>query len=96
MTSLTRWDRAAAVRALADGRRLPAITALPANLPSVGALFDFMRDAELRFATLRMRIIETGLTTRGDQRMRHPRLAEAVARVSARKPVVAATTARRR
>jgi outer membrane lipoprotein-sorting protein len=67
MTSIRRWDRAAAVRALADGRRLPAVAALSADLPSVAALFDFMRDAELRFATLRMRIVETALTTRGDE-----------------------------
>jgi outer membrane lipoprotein-sorting protein len=67
MTSIRPWDRAAAVRALSDGRRLPAVVALPSALPSVAELFDFMRDAELRFATLRMRIVETGLTTRGDE-----------------------------
>lgn len=67
MTSMKVWDRAANVRALANGLRLPAIVALPSDLPSVAALFDFMRDAELRFATLRMRIVETGLTTRGNE-----------------------------
>ena len=67
MTSIKPWDRAAGIRALSDGRRLPAIVALPDDLPSVAALFDFMRDAELRFFTLRMRIVETGMTTRGNE-----------------------------
>ena len=62
-----------------DGRRLPAVAALPAGLPSVSDLFDFMRDAELRFATLRMRIVERDATAprRGRDRssdvlLRHP------------------------
>lgn len=63
MTSTRLWDRAAALPALADGRRLPEIVSLPAHLPTVGELFDFMRDAELRFATLRMRIVERAQTT---------------------------------
>lgn len=67
MTSMRLWDRAAIVPALADGRRLPAVIALPTGLPSVGELFDFMRDAELRFATLRMRILERTRTARGDE-----------------------------
>jgi outer membrane lipoprotein-sorting protein len=67
MTSIRLWDRAAAVHALSDGRRLPAVVTLPSALPSAAELFDFMRDAELRFATLRMRIVETGLTTRGHE-----------------------------
>ena len=78
MTSTRLWDRAAALPALADGRRLPEIVALPAHLPTVGELFDFMRDAELRFATLRMRIVERARTTAGDASttleiaLRHP------------------------
>jgi len=78
MTSSRAWDRAAAMPALPDGRRLPAVVALPATLPSVAELFDFMRDAELRFATLRMRIVEQAHTTRGeasttlDVTVRHP------------------------
>lgn len=67
MTSTRLWDRAAALPALADGRRLPEIVSLPADLPTVGELFDFMRDAELRFATLRMRIIERTQTARGEE-----------------------------
>lgn len=78
MTSSRLWDRAAATPALADGRRLPAVVALPGGLPSVDELFDFMRDAELRFATLRMRIVERAQTTRGEESttlevtVRHP------------------------
>lgn len=78
MTSSRLWDRAAAPPALADGRRLPEVVALPHGLPSVGELFDFMRDAELRFATLRMRIVERAQTTRGEESttlevaLRHP------------------------
>lgn len=66
MTSSRLWDRAAALTAPTDGRRLPEIATLPAGLPSVDALFDFMRDAELRFATLRMRIVDRAHTSRGE------------------------------
>jgi outer membrane lipoprotein-sorting protein len=77
MTSTRLWDRAA-VPVPTDGRRLPEVAALPAGLPSVDGLFDFMRDAELRFATLRMRIVERTITARGedaieiDVALRHP------------------------
>ena len=59
------WDRAALVP-VGKGRRMPDIVALPAGLPSVADLFEFMRDAELRFGTLRMRIEERTLTARGE------------------------------
>jgi hypothetical protein len=78
MTASRSWDRAAALPVPIDQRRLPEIAALAAGLPSVPALFDFMRDAELRFATLRMRIVETAQTARGevsttlDVVVRHP------------------------
>jgi len=78
MTSTRLWDRAAAIPATIDGRRRPEVTALPAGLPSVAELFDFMRDAETRFATLRMRIVERAWTARGedvttiDVLLRHP------------------------
>ena len=71
------WDRAAGLVAV-DGRRFPAKAALPPGLPTVGELFDFMRDAELRFETLRMRIVEVSQTARGEQavetvvQIRHP------------------------
>lgn len=78
MTDTRLWDRAAAVPAVRDGRRLPQIVALPDDHPSVAALFDFMRDAESRFATLRMRLVERSWTARGEEvatvdvMLRHP------------------------
>jgi len=71
------WDRAALVPVDAAGR-FPEILVLPATLPTVAELFTFMRDAELRFRTLRMRIEERTLTARGetlvemDVAIRHP------------------------
>ena len=78
MTSTRLWDRAAALPDLVDGRRFPEVAALPAGLPTVPQLFDFMRDAEMRFAALRMRIEERTQTSRGDHlvtvdvAIRHP------------------------
>jgi hypothetical protein len=79
MTSTRLWDRAAAVPARAGGRRRPELVALRADgLPTVAELFTFMRDAELRFQTLRLRIEELTHTTRGphlvaiDLLLRHP------------------------
>jgi hypothetical protein len=66
MTSTRLWDRAALVPVPDDGRRLPATVALPPEMPTVAELFTFMRDAELRFATLRMRIVERTFTARGE------------------------------
>lgn len=60
------WDRAALVPAAA-GRRSPAVVALPPELPTVAQLFEFMRDAELRFETLLMRIEERTFAARGEQ-----------------------------
>ena len=78
MTSTRLWDRAAAIVAMPDGRRRPSVVALPGVLPTVEELFEFMRDAELRFVTLRMRIVERAQTARGEDRVtlevaiRHP------------------------
>lgn len=78
MTDTRLWDRAAAVPAPIDGRRFPAVAALPVGLPSVDELFEFMRDAESRFGTLRLRIVEHAATARGesatqlDVMLRHP------------------------
>lgn len=78
MTDTRLWDRAAALPVPLDGRRLPAVAALPELTPTVDELFDFMRDAELRFATLRMRIIDRSGTSRGGDELtteiwlRHP------------------------
>ncbi len=67
MTETRLWDRAAALPARADGRRLPEVATLDAGLPTVAELFDFMRDAELRFGTLRLRIEERAQTARGEE-----------------------------
>ena len=66
MTSTRLWDRAAALPVPADGRRSAEIAALPPGIPTLAELFDFMRDAELRFGTLRMRIEEHVISARGD------------------------------
>jgi len=71
------WDRAALVPVDAAGR-YPEIVALPTTLPTVAELFTFMRDAELRFATLRMCLEERTFTALGetvvamDVAIRHP------------------------
>jgi len=71
------WDRAALVPVRA-GEPHPEIVALPAGLPSIEELFTFMRDAERRFETLRMRIEERTYGARGvqlvtmDIALRHP------------------------
>ncbi len=78
MTETRRWDRAAVVPARPDDRRLPAVVALPSGLPTVAELFEFMRDAEARFETLRIRIEERAVNARGDDLttmeavLRHP------------------------
>ena len=81
MTSTRLWDRAALVPTAPDGRRRPELVGLPAGLPAVDELFTFMRDAELRFRTLRMRIEERSFTARGENlvvmevAIQHPGLA---------------------
>lgn len=70
MTHSARWHRARVPSAPADGRRLPTIAVLATDLPSTWELFEFMRDAELRFATLRMRVIERAGTARGEDATR--------------------------
>lgn len=79
MTSSPAWDQAGSLPIHVDGRPRPEVAALAADrLPSVAELFTFMRDAELRFATLRMRIEEHTITARGEQiaesevMLRHP------------------------
>jgi outer membrane lipoprotein-sorting protein len=60
------------------GERRAEIVALPTGLPTVDELFTFMRDAERRFQTLRMRIEERTYGARGEQlvtmdvALRHP------------------------
>jgi outer membrane lipoprotein-sorting protein len=79
MTSTRLWDRAADLPLPAGRRPRPETVALPADgLPTVAELFTFMRDAELRFDTLRMRIEEHTFGVTGEQvavvdvALRHP------------------------
>lgn len=72
-------DRAGTLPAPARRRPRPQLAALPPSaLPSVDTLFTYMRDAELRFDTLRMRIEERTWTAAGellvamDVFVRHP------------------------
>jgi hypothetical protein len=51
-----RWDRASLASMAPDGRRVPEIAQLGPDLPDLATLFAFARDAELRFATLRLRL----------------------------------------
>ena len=80
---MERWDRAALVP-VRRGERRAEILALPTGLPSVEELFTFMRDAERRFETLKMRIEERTYATRGNQltvldvAIRHPGQARVV------------------
>jgi outer membrane lipoprotein-sorting protein len=60
------WDRAAALPAI-SGDRSPQVAALEPGLPGLAELFTFMRDAELRFETLKMRIEERVFGARGEQ-----------------------------
>ncbi len=83
------WDRAAVV-ATRDGRRRPQVVALDAGLPTLRQLFAFMRDAELRWETCRMRIEERTYGSAGelvvgiDVAVRHPRHARVVTADAAR------------
>ncbi len=78
MTSTRPWDQAAVPARVAEGRRPEVVALPPQGLPTVAELFTFMRDAELRFGTLRLRIEEWTQTTRGrhlvamDLLLRHP------------------------
>jgi hypothetical protein len=78
MTSTRLWDRAASLPVPAGERRRPELTAVTGDLPDLDELFTFMRDAELRFETLRMRIEERTFTAAGEQliamdvALRHP------------------------
>lgn len=72
-----RWDRAALVP-VRRGEPRPEIVALSPGMPTVDELFTFMRDAERRFETLKMRIEERTWGARGEQvaaidvAIRHP------------------------
>jgi hypothetical protein len=71
------------------GRQLPALRApeqptLATSEPGIGELFRFMAEAELRFETLRMRIVDRRTTTHGEETethevwLRHPGRAKVI------------------
>ena len=79
------WERAAIVPAAEpSGTRRPELVTLGAEVPTLPQLLSFMRDAELRWNTLRMRIEERTFGVRGEQlwttdvAIRHPRHARIV------------------
>ena len=78
MSAIPTWDRAGSLPVPTSDRARPEMAALRGELPSVDDLFTFMRDAELRFDTLRMRIEEHAWNTRGEEvsvvevTLRHP------------------------
>ncbi len=78
MSATRAWDRAGSLPVPVTGPARPEVAALRAGLPSVADLFTFMRDAELRFATVRMHIEERVWTSRGEElaqvevTLRHP------------------------
>ena len=60
------WDRAALTRVATDGRRVAEIVQLGPGTPDLATLFAFARDAELRFATLRLRLEERACISGGE------------------------------
>ena len=64
--------------------RAPEYPTLPDETPELRELFEFMAEAELRFASLRMRIVDRQNTTHGEETvthdvwMRHPAYARIV------------------
>jgi hypothetical protein len=51
--------------------RAPEYPTLPEATPALDELFDFMAEAELRFETLRMRIVDRQNTTHGEEVVTH-------------------------
>ncbi len=66
-----RWDRASRTAVAPDGRRLPEIVQLGPATPDLATLFAFARDAELRFATLRLRLEERAWVAGGEELRNH-------------------------
>jgi hypothetical protein len=71
MSTNRAWDRAGSLPVPVSGRRTPEVAALRTELPTVNDLFTFMRDAEQRFETLRMRLEEHSWTARGEEVLIH-------------------------
>jgi len=89
-----RWDRASLSVMAPDGRRVPEIVQLGYDVADLATLFAFARDAELRFATLRLRLEERARIAGGETLrvhevlLRHP----GAARVTVVRPDRPATT----
>jgi outer membrane lipoprotein-sorting protein len=89
MSATRIWDQAGSLPVPAGQAPGPEIVALREALPTVSALFTFMRDAERRFSTLRMRVEERTTTARGsdvaisDVTLQHPGRAKVVTSASA-------------
>ena len=93
MSATRAWDRAGSLPVPVDGGLArPELVTLAEELPSVDELFTFMRDAELRFETLRMRIEETTFTAGGEHLvasdivLRHPGEAKVTTSVPGHEP----------
>jgi outer membrane lipoprotein-sorting protein len=94
VTTTRRWDGAADLLPVpVTQRRPPELVALPVDvLPDIATLFTFMRDAELRFDTLRMRIEERSFTAEGEALvasevlLRHPNDAKVTTSVPGQGP----------
>jgi hypothetical protein len=78
MSATRAWDQAGSLPVPVDGHPRAEVAALRDDLPALNDLFTFMRDAELRFDTLRMRIEEHSWTARSEEigridvALRHP------------------------
>jgi outer membrane lipoprotein-sorting protein len=89
MSATRIWDQAGSLPVPAGKAPRPEIVALREALPTVSALFTFMRDAERRFSTLRMRVEARTTTARGsevsisDVTLQHPGRAKVVTSGSA-------------
>ena len=88
------WDRASLAPVTLDGRRVPEIIQLGPDVTDLATVFAFARDAELRFATLRLRLEERAWISGGETLrvhevlVRHP----GTARVTVVRPDRPATT----
>jgi len=67
MSATRAWDRAGSLPVPASGQGTAELASLRDTLPALPDLFTFMRDAERRFGTLRMRIDERTQTARGEE-----------------------------
>jgi len=83
---------AALTTTVASDLRTPTVVAPPSDAPSMTQLFAFMAEAELRFETLRMRIVDRTWTTHGEETeisevwLHHPSRAKVLTRTGGDAP----------